>query len=102
MRLFKVSRLVLTGVAEADKLLADLPQWTSVLSIKEEVERRFGQSDKDDMDDRLKRCEEFERRWESDRQDFTQRLKTLRALFERKMNHAVAMFSEEQAIADEI
>jgi hypothetical protein len=63
--LFKVSHDHLSNnfKDEADKLLADLPKWTSVRLIKKEIKRRFGLGDRDDLDARLNRCKDFERKW---------------------------------------
>ena len=91
-----------TYEAEADKLLANLPQWTSVQLIKNEIIRRFKRGDKDDLDVRLNKLKEFERQWERERIGYTKRLDALRSQFDRKTEQAVQALSVVQTMTDEI
>ena len=83
-------------------MLADLPRWTEVSLIRTEIKRRFGHGDKDDLDIRLNRCQEFEREWDKTRIDYTKRLNALRSQFDRKLEQAVGVISGIQTMNDEM
>ena len=83
-------------------MLLALPKWSSVRLIRKEIKLRFGLGDRNDLDSRLNRCRDFDKKWHQERVDYSKRLNALRAQFEQKIEQAVDLFCGVQKMSDGI